>query len=141
MFLLDTEMITGEEAYMKGMQSLMLTEEQGRALMNVVMVLAALVVIYMIYRFIEKIVSKFLPEKKETVIVERTHFNQTGKRMKVRNVATGKKKVVLMPEAQYAAGAKGELVRKGRYGISFVPEMEEEKKDAKKHYQKSRFKE
>ncbi len=139
MFLWDTATITGEQAYIQGMQEMMLTEEQGRALVTAALIAAALVALYMIYRLIEKIVSKFLPEKTEVVIVERTHFNQTGKRMKVRNVATGKKKVVMMPDAEYAAGAKGELVRKGRYGISFTPEIEEEKKDHKQYYQKNKF--
>lgn len=118
----------------------MLTEEQGRLLMNTMLILAALVALYMIVRFVEKMVSRFLPEKKEIVIVERTHFNQAGKKMKVRNVATGKKRIVLMPEAEYAAGAKGELVRKGRYGINFTQEVEEEKKDIKQYYQKNKFK-
>ncbi|MBQ7015744.1 MAG: hypothetical protein IJN10_02110 [Firmicutes bacterium] len=118
----------------------MLTEEQGRLLMNTMLVLAALVALYMIVRFVEKMVSRFLPEKKEIVIVERTHFNQAGKKMKVRNVATGKKRIVLMPEAEYAAGAKGELVRKGRYGINFTQEVEEEKKDIKQYYQKNKYK-
>lgn len=118
----------------------MLTEEQGRLLMNTMLILAALVALYMIVRFVEKMVSRFLPEKKEIVIVERTHFNQAGKKMKVRNVATGKKRIVLMPEAEYAAGAKGELVRKGRYGINFTPDVEEEKKDIKQYYQKNKFK-
>ena len=118
----------------------MLTEEQGRLLMNTMLVLAALVALYMIVRFVEKMVSRFLPEKKEIVIVERTHFNQAGKKMKVRNVATGKKRIVLMPEAEYAAGAKGELVRKGRYGINLTQEVEEEKKDIKQYYQKNKYK-
>lgn len=118
----------------------MLTEEQGRLLMNTMLVLAALVALYMIVRFVEKMVSRFLPEKKEIVIVERTHLNQAGKKMKVRNVATGKKRIVLMPEAEYAAGAKGELVRKGRYGINFTPEVEEEKKGPTQYYQKNKFK-
>lgn len=136
MFVLDT--ITGEEAYIQGMQSMMLSDEAAGTLMNAVLILVALVAIYMVYRVVEKIVSKFLPEKMEVVIVERTHFNQTGKRMKVRSVATGKKRVVLMPEAMYEAGAKGELVRKGRYGVSFIPEVEEKKKDPKQYYQKRR---
>ena len=51
-----------------------------------------------------------------------------------------KKRIVLMPDAQYEAGAKGELVRKGRYGISFTPEVEDETKDPKKYYQKNKFK-
>ena len=80
MFLLDT--VLGDERYMQEIQGWSLTEEQGRALMNFVMVLAALVAIYVIFRFIEKIVSRFLPEKREIVIVERTHWNQlyTGDR-------------------------------------------------------------
>ncbi len=131
MFLLDT--ILGDERYTQTIQGWSLTEEQGRALINAVLMLAALIVIYLIYRLVERIGCHFLPAKTETVIVERTHFNQTGKRMKVRNVATGKKKIVLMPEAKYDAGAKGELVRKGRYGISFVPEIEEEKKKSKRY--------
>ena len=45
-----------------------------------------------------------------------------------------------MPEAQGEEGAKGELVRKGRYGVVFVPEVEEAK-DSKKYYQKNKFKE
>ncbi len=119
----------------------MLTEEQGRLLMNTMLVLAALVVVYMIVRFVEKMVSRFLPEKKEIVIVERTHFNQVGNKMKVKNVATGKKRIVLMRGAQFDEGSKGELVRQGRYGISFTPEVEKEEKDFKQHYQKNKFKE
>ena len=131
MFLLDT--ILGDERYTQTIQGWSLTEEQGRALVNAVLVLAALIAIYLIYRLVERIVCHFLRAKTETVIVERTHFNQAGKKMKVRNVATGKKKIVQMPEAKYEAGAKGELVRKGRYGISFVPEIEEEKKKSKRY--------
>lgn len=123
-----------------------LTEEQGRLLMNTMLVLAGLIVVYMIYRFIEKIVSRFLPEKKEIIIIERSHLNQTGHKIKVRNVATGKKRIIHMPKekygetVQYDAGAKGELVRKGRYGINFTPDVEEEKKDIKQYYQKNKFK-
>lgn len=123
-----------------------LTEEQGRLLMNTMLVLAGLIVVYMMCRFIEKIVSRFLPEKKEIIIIERSHLNQTGHKIKVRNVATGKKRIIHMPKekygetVQYDAGAKGELVRKGRYGINFTPEVEEEKKDIKQYYQKNKFK-
>ena len=138
MFILDT--ILGDERYVQSVQGRSLSEEQGRALINAVLVLAALIVIYLIYRVIERIVCRFLPAKTETVIVERTHFNQTGKKMKVRNVATGKKRIVLMRDAQYDEGSKGELMRQGRYGISFTPEVEEETKDPKKYYQKNKFK-
>lgn len=138
MFLLDT--ILGDERYVQSVQGWSLSEEQGRALINAVLVLAALIVIYLIYRVIERIVCRFLPAKTEVVIVERTHFNQTGKKMKVRNVVTGKKRIVLMRDAQYDEGSKGELVRQGRYGISFTPEVEEETKDPKKYYQKNKFK-
>lgn len=138
MFLLDT--ILGDERYVQTVQGWSLSEEQGRALINAVLVLAALIVIYLIYRVIERIVCRFLPAKTEVVIVERTHFNQTGKKMKVRNVVTGKKRIVLMRDAQYDEGSKGELVRQGRYGISFTPEVEEETKDPKKYYQKNKFK-
>lgn len=123
-----------------------LTEEQGRLLMNTMLVLAGLIVVYMMCRFIEKIVSRFLPEKKEIIIIERSHLNQTGHKIKVRNVATGKKRIIHMPKekygetVQYDAGAKGELVRKGRYGINFTPDVEEEKKDIKQYYQKNKFK-
>ena len=138
MFLLDT--ILGDERYVQSIQGWSLSEEQGRALINAVLILAALIAVYLIYRVIERIVCRFLPAKTETVIVERTHFNQTGKKMKVRNVATGKKRIVLMRDAQYDEGSKGELMRQGRYGISFTPEVEEETKDPKKYYQKNKFK-
>ena len=124
----------------------MLTEEQGRLLMNTMLILAALVALYMIVRFVEKMVSRFLPEKKEIIIIERSHLNQTGHKIKVRNVATGKKRIIHMPKekygetVQYDAGAKGELVRKGRYGINFTPEVEEEKKGPTQYYQKNKFK-
>ena len=138
MFLLDT--ILGDERYAQSIQGWSLSEEQGRALINAVLVLAALIVIYLVYRVIDRIVCRFLPSKTEVVIVERTHFNQTGKKMKVKNVATGKKRIVLMRDAQYDEGSKGELVRQGRYGISFTPEVEEETKNPKKYYQKNKFK-
>ena len=138
MFLLDT--ILGDERYAQSIQGWSLSEEQGRALINAVLVLAALIAIYLVYRVIERIVCRFLPAKTEVVIVERTHFNQVGNKMKVKNVATGKKRIVLMRGAQFNEGSKGELVRQGRYGISFTPEVEEETKDLKKYYQKNKFK-
>ena len=138
MLLVDT--ILGDERYNQTIQGWSLTEEQGRLLVNTVLVLAALIVIYLIYRMIERIVCRFLPAKTEVVIVERTHLNQVGNKMKVKNVATGRKRIVQMRGAQYAEGSKGELVRQGRYGISFMPEVEEEEKDSKQYYQKNKFK-
>jgi hypothetical protein len=138
MFLLDT--ILGDERYAQSIQGWSLSEEQGRALINAVLVLAALIAIYLVYRVIERIVCHFLPAKTEVVIVERTHFNQVGNKIKVKNVATGKKRIVLLRGAQFDEGSKGELVRQGRYGISFTPEAEEETKDLKKYYQKNKFK-
>lgn len=131
MFLLDT--ILGDERYTQTIQGWSLSESQGRALINTILVLAALIVIYLIYRMIERIVCRFLPAKTEVVIVERTHFNQTGNKMKVKNVATGKKRIILMRSAQFDEGSKGELVRQGRYGISFTPEVEEETKKIKRY--------
>ena len=138
MFLLDT--VLGDERYAQTIQGWSLSESQGRLLINTVLVLAALIVIYLIYRMIERIVCRFLPAKTEVVIVERTHFNQVGNKMKVKNVATGKKRIVQMRGAQFDEGSKGELVRQGRYGISFTPEVEKEEKDFKQHYQKNKFK-
>ena len=105
MFLMDT--ILGDERYAQSIQGWSLSEEQGRALINAVLVLAALIAIYLVYRVIERIVCRFLPAKTEVVIVERTHFNQVGNKMKVKNVATGKKRIVLMRGAQFDEGSKG----------------------------------
>ena len=59
MLLLDT--ILGDERYTQTIQGWSLTEEQGRALVNAVLVLAALIAIYLIYRLVERIVCHFLP--------------------------------------------------------------------------------
>lgn len=129
--LLDTMMTNSMEEQIMNL----LPETTARGIANGALILAAIVVLYLLSRIIEKEISKRKQEETSEVLITLVHRTLLGNpKIRVKREKDGKRRTFFMPKGEYEEGMKGVLCYRGRYGTDFRVTEEEEQRHTDAYY-------
>ena len=107
----------------------------AEAISYVVSIGAAIVLLWLALRLIERIVCCFMKAVEEPILIEKVYHSAAhSQKIKAQFLKSGKKRIVIMPYGEYDAKIKGMLLHKGRYGITFTPEKQAEQSSQNSYY-------
>ena len=129
--LLDTMMTNSMEEQIMNL----LPETTARGIANGALILAAIVVLYLLSRIIEKEISKRKQEETSEVLITLVHRTLLGNpKIRVKREKDGKRRTFFMPKGESEEGMKGVLCYRGRYGTDFRVTEEEEQRHTDAYY-------
>ena len=129
--LLDTMMTNSMEEQIMNL----LPETTARGIANGALIMAAIVVLYLLSRIIEKEISKRKQEETSEVLITLVHRTLLGNpKIRVKREKDGERRTFFMPKGEYEEGMKGVLCYRGRYGTDFRVIEEEEQRHTDAYY-------